>query len=262
MTIACHSKGFMVCCPLSPLGEKRLKVSKPRPALGASVQTDWYGWLPEAKMQAFRVYAAEFEACYSMLSVSLNEALGLRDSGQFRKSSVAMEITPSLCSRLADRLYGMLCSLDEHAKHYGIVPSVAPLDAENFLGLRGQRSAQMNSLLSAILLPQRTQFLSKITSLKHIVGEASFDFREAAQELFSAPAQNRDRLWKSLDQNHNDLNTCLRESIILLKCFLRVLPDDQLPCFQKAVASQTIPRRSVPQTRTIRHRRIAQFAGE
>jgi hypothetical protein len=252
----------MVCSPPSPLGEKRLKVSKPRPALGASVQTDWYGWLPEAKMQAFRVYAGDFETCYSMLSVSFDEALGLRNSGHFRKSCVAMEVTPSLCSRLTDRLYGMLCSLDEHAKHYGIVPSVAPLDAENFRGLHGQRSARMSSLLSAILLSQRTQFLSKITSLKHIVGQANSDFSDAAQELFSAPAQNRDRLWNALVQDHYDLSTCLGESVVLLKCFLRVLPDDQLLSFQKTVASQTVPRRLLPQSRTIRHRRIAQFAGE
>jgi hypothetical protein len=246
--------------PPGLLGEKRLKGSKPHPALGASVQTDWYGWLPEAKMQAFRVYAAEFETCYTMLSVSLNEALSLRESGQFRKSFLAVEVTPSLCTRLTDRLYGMLCSLDEHAKHYGIVPSVAPLDAENFRGPRGQRSARMSALLSAILLSRRAQFLSKITSLKHIVGEVNSDFREAAEDL--APTQNRDQLWMALDQDHYDLNTCLRESMVLLKCFLRALPDDQLPSFQKTVASQTIPRGPAPQGRTIRHRRIAQFAGE
>ena len=236
----------MVCSPPSPLGEKRLKVSKPRPALGASVQTDWYGWLPEAKMEAFRVYAGDFETCYSMLSVSFDEALGLRDSGQFRKSFVAMEVTPSLCSRLTDRLYGMLCSLDEHAKHYGIVPSMAPLDAENFRGLHGQRSARMSSLLSCHIafsahpVPQQ-DYLPQTHR-----GTGELRFPRCRPRIVFAPAQNRDRLWKALDQDHYDLNTCLRESMVLLKCFLRVLPDDQLLSFQKTVASQTVPRRPVP----------------
>jgi hypothetical protein len=242
--------------------ERRLKVTKPRLVSTASVQSDWYGWLPEAKMQAFQVYAAEVESCYIMLSISLDEAISLRESGYLTKSFQLVGVTSALCSRLSDRLQALLHSLDEHAKHYGIVPSVAPLDAENFRGPRGQRSARMSSLLSVVLLSRRAQFLSKITTLKHIVGELCSDFREAAEDLSTAATPNRDHLWTALDHNHFDLNTCLREAMVLLKCFLRVLPDDQLSSFQKTVASQTVVHRRVPVRSVIRHRRIAQFAGE
>ncbi len=239
-----------------------MKGSKSRLVSGASVQSDWYGWLPDAKMETFRVYAGEFETCYIMLSVTLDEAIGLRESGQVRKSYQAACVTPALCTRLADRLHGLLCSLDEHAKHYGIVPSVAPLDAANFRGAREQRTARMSSLLSRVLLPQRAQFLSKITSLKHMIGELATDFRNAADGLAEGPVQNNDHLWAALDQGHFDLNTCLRESMVLLKCFLRVLPDDQLSSFQKTVASQLSSHRPAPEPRPLRHRRIAQFAGQ
>ena len=44
-------------------------------------------------------------------------------------------------------------------------------------------------------------------------------------------------LWKIVDAAHYDLNTCLRETIIMLKSFLHVLPDEELPSFQKFVDS-------------------------
>jgi hypothetical protein len=36
-----------------------------------------------------------------------------------------------------------------------------------------------------------------------------------------------------MDQDHFDLNTSLRESLILLKCFLQVLPGDEVRCFEE-----------------------------
>jgi hypothetical protein len=217
--------------------------------------------LPEAKLQLFRVYAGEFEACYMMLSVSLNEAIALRESGALKKSFQIIEVISPLCSRLTDRLQGLLMSLDEHAKHYGIVPSVAPLCAENFHGVRGQRSARMSSLLNRVLLSRRAQFLSKIASLRDMLVELNLDFRDTAEELASGAALDGRPLWQTLDDDHFDLNTCFREAMILLKCFLRVLPDDQLTPFHKAVACQRVPHAPLS-ARAMRHRRMAQFAGE
>jgi hypothetical protein len=234
----------------------------PRPASGASVHTDWYGWMPDAKLNAFRVYSNDSEACYAMLSVSLDEAIGLRESGQLRKSCQAVDVTPALCSRLTDRLEGLLASLDEHAKHYGIIPSIAPLDPANFRSARGQRSARMSSMLSRVLLSQRAQFLSKVTSLRDMVTDFDVDFRNAAQHLAGGAAVNCAPLWLALDHNHYDLNTCFRETMVLLKCFLRALPDDQLLSFQKTVDSRMMARLLKPQRKLIRRRRVPQFAGE
>ena len=233
-----------------------------RPASGASVHTDWYGWMPDAKLNAFRVYSNDSEACYAMLSVSLDEAIGLRESGCLRKSFQVVEVTPALCSRLTDRLEGLLSSLDEHAKHYGIIPSIAPLDAANFRSARGQRSARMSSMLSRVLLSQRAQFLSKVTCLRDMVTDFDVDFREAAQHLAGGTALNCAPLWLTLDHNHYDLNTSLRETMILLKCFLRALPDDQLLSFQKTVDTRMMARLLKPQRKLIRRRRVPLFAGE
>lgn len=44
-----------------------------------------------------------------------------------------------------------------------------------------------------------------------------------------------------MDSAHFDWNTCLRESMALLKCFLRALPDDGLRGFQKIVSAHWLP---------------------
>ena len=235
----------------------------PRAKATASVQTDWYGWLPDAKLQAFRVYAGEFEASYGMLSVSLDEAISLRNRGSLTKSFQAVFVTPALCKRLTAALEGMLCSLEEHAKHYGVVPSVAPLDAKNFNGQQAHKSALMSSLLSRILFSQRAQFLSKIGTLRVMVADLGNEFCTAAEDLATrGSAIESAPLWSAMDIGHYDLNTCLRESMILLKCFLRALPDDQLLRFQKTVADQMTPAKPAIPHQLIRHRRMAPIAGQ
>ena len=135
-----------------------------------------------------------------------------------------------------DRAFGRLDSLlGEHAKHYGTIPNTAPLDAENFQSAKGQRSARMSGLLSRVLLSQRTQFLHKLGTLQEMVEDLGKEFCNCAEELGAGAATDPSVLWKIVDADHYDLNTCLRETIVVLKSFLRALPDDQLAGFQKSV---------------------------
>jgi hypothetical protein len=69
----------------------------------------------------------------------------------------------------------------------------------------------------------------------------SDDFCHAAEKLIAPRASAKPTvLWAAMDAGHFDLNSCLRESMILLKCFLRVMPDQQLHAFQKTVAAHMI----------------------
>ena len=209
---------------------------KPHPDIGARVHADWFGWISEAKRQTFDMYAEECEAYYMMMSVSLDEAISLRDSGAHAKSFQAISVIPALCGRLTDCLQGMLQSLEEHNRFYRITPTVVSLNPADFRGAHAKRSALKSHLLTQILPPQRRQFLSKISTLRRMVVNLAKGFRNAAEELAShGAAVETAPLWAYLDTGHFDLNTCLRGSMVLLKCFLRALPDDQLPRFQKTV---------------------------
>jgi hypothetical protein len=239
--------------------------SSPLSGRGTSVKDDWRARLPEEKLRVFTAYVRRLESTYSMLSVSLNEALALRHEGRLIMCCQAVNMTPNLCARLSDALASLIRVLSDHAKHYGTVPNAAPLDPQNFQTLKGQRSARMSGLLSKVLLSQRTQFLHKLGTLLEMVENLRKEYCVSAEELGSGLSTDPVLLWNTIDAAHYDLNTCLRETIVLLKSFLRALPDDQLAMFQKSVMAGW--RVATQETDTVanhdfRHRRIAHSAGK
>ena len=232
---------------------------------GASVQADWRARLPEEKLIVFTAYVRRLESSYGMLSVSLNEALALRQEGRLILCCQAVSVTQSLCARLSESLASLIRVLSEHAKHYGTVPNAAPLDPQNFQTIRGQRSARMSGLLSKVLLSQRTQFLHKLGTLLEMVENLGKEYCESAEELGTGLSTDPALQWKTIDAAHYDLNTCLRETIVLLKSFLRALPDDQLANFQKSVVGAwraATQESGIAASHDLRHGRIANSAGK
>jgi hypothetical protein len=229
-----------------------------------SVQDDWCAWLPREKDQAYSEFVRQLESSYYMFSVALDEAIEHRQQGQLSKSYLAVCVTPDLATRLAGNLSAVLRALSGHAKHYGTVPNAAPLNAANFLGPKEQRTARMSDLLSKVLLTQRSQFLHKINALDEMVSDLGRDFRIAVENLTVGGSARPGAEWQIIDAAHYDLNTCLRETIVLLKSFFVVLQNDQVAAFQRAVRAQTQasePTRSL-QDRLMRPRRMASVGGE
>ena len=235
---------------------------RPSSVRGMSVKDDWRAWLPEEKAQVYRKQVHELESSYAMLSVTLDEAIELRQLGHPAKSLQAVGITSDLCKLLTQTLAGLLRALSEHAKHYGTIPNAAPLDPANFQGHRGQRSARMSSLLNHVLLSQRLQFLHKLSTLEEMVEDLGKEFRHAADDLAEGTSLNPKKMWAEVDADHYDLNTCLREAIVVFKSFLIALPESQLGAFENAVRQQSQLQEAGVSSRMVRHRRMTAIAGE
>jgi hypothetical protein len=167
-----------------------------------------------------------------MFSVNLDEALGMHRSGRLQKSFQVLVVAPALCERLSRPLLACLRAMVLHARHFGVTPNIAPLDPQNFQSARSQRVARNNSLFGRILLTRKSQFVTKIEALAELSEDLSTAFQNAAEELTADDSFQPDRDWEILDAAHYDLNTCLRETVVLLKCFLHALPDRQLSQFQ------------------------------
>src|SRR6266852_1943346 len=254
---------FAILPPLS-LRRTLVKDYVRTPTRGKSVKDDWRAWLPQEKAQVFHKQVHELESSYAMLSVSLDEAIELRQMGEPGKSLQAVGITSGLCKLLTQMLAGLLRALSEHAKHYGTIPNAAPLDPANFQGQKGQRSARMSSLLSLVLLSQRLQFLHKVSTLEEMVEDLGKNYCQAADDLAECVSVNPQEMWAEVDADHYDLNTCLREAIVVFKSFLIVLPESQLVAFQNAVREQSQLQEALVSSRqpAIRHRRMTAIAGE
>ena len=234
--------------------------SRPPLSRGRSVQQDWRTCLPEEKALIFQEHEHDLESLYYMFSVSLNEAIELKLTGLPAQAMGAIRVSSELCARLTRPLAGTLRALHDHAKHYGTVPNAAPLDPENYHGPRGQRSARMSGLLDRVLFSHRLQFLHKVNTLEEMVEDLDRDFRSVADNLAGGLYPDPERGWHEVDAGHYDLNTCLRETIVLLKSFLVVLPSGQLGDFEKAVHGQSHLASGDPAAP--RHGRMGAFAGQ
>jgi hypothetical protein len=220
--------------------------------------------LPDEKAEIFDAFSKQLENSYAMFSVALDEALEFRRVGLFQKSQQAAGVIPALGLRLANQLGAVLRALAGHCKHYGTTPNAAPLNAANFRGSKEQRAARMSSLLNRVLLTQRSQFLDKINTLHGMVSDLGKDLPPTVENIAAYTSDQLNADWLAVDSAHYDLNTCLRETIILLKSSLLVTPGDQLAAFQHAVEVQlraddqtTFSRQSI-----IHRRRIPSITGQ
>lgn len=237
--------------------------SRPVSLRHASVSQDWRMPLRDDKLHAYLNCVRRLETAYAMFSVTLDEAFGMHRHGRGSKAYQVLSVAPALCQRLAHPLHSLLHVMHEHAKHFGIVPNLLPLDAENFQHSRSQRVALFNNLFSRVLLTRKSQFSHKISALADLVDELDSSFEATAEELAAGESLHPDRDWELLDSVHYDMNTCLREAVVLLKSFLHALPDAQLAGFQAALNDS--PRASSPiavRARNLAHRRIAFLKGQ
>jgi hypothetical protein len=199
-----------------------------------------------------------------MFSVNLDEAIGLRRNGRFSKAHQALSVTPALCKRLTDPLLTLLRAMLVHAKHFRVIPNLSPLDPENFQQAKSRRAASFNGICSRIFLSHRSQFHHKISTLLELVENLSDSFCDAAGALNDPSTLQPEREWDLLDGSHYDLNTCLRESIVLFKCFLLALPDEQLLEFTASLQGVPLPSSSplLAPKRHLAHRRMTLLKGQ
>ncbi|HKW62693.1 MAG TPA: hypothetical protein VJN89_09125 [Candidatus Acidoferrum sp.] len=216
--------------------------------------------MPEEKAQVFQEHERHLESLYNMFSVSLNEAIELKLMGLRANALSAVSMTSQLCELLTRPLAGTLRALHDHAKHYGTVPNAAPLDPENYQGPRDQRTARMSGLLDRVLFSHRLQFLHKVSTLQEMVEDLDRDFRNTADDIAGGLCMDAESGWQEMDAGHYDLNTCLRETIVLFKSFLVVLPAGQLGDFEKTVHDQSYFLSE--DVLALQRRRLNAFAGQ
>jgi hypothetical protein len=238
--------------------------SRPLSMHSASVSQDWRKPLEGDKSNAYFKCVRRLETAYAMFSVNLDEAFGMRRVGLNSKASQVLTVAPALCGRLAHPLHSLLEVMLDHAKHFGVAPNLAPLDPQNFQNSRSQRVAFFNELFSRILLTRKSQFSHKISALADLVDQLDLSFESTAEELAGGDSFQPDRDWELLDSIHYDLNTCLREAVVLLKSFLHALPEPQLTGFQAALDESYAGTVSpvIARARHLAHRRMAFLKGQ
>lgn len=209
-----------------------------------SVRDDWIARLPAEKARLFEGVIAEWNAAYGMLSVTLNEALALRADGRFVSAREQAANCADLLDRLAVPLVSALRAMEDHGRHFGTLPAIEPLNPAFFRGEAAQHAASKNSILHRVLLSGRPRFFHKLRTLANTTEELGEEFHAAATDLAEGTCTQPAALWTSLDSLHYDLNTCLRETVVVLKSFLCALPSEEVEAFRRKLeAPAPVPSR-------------------
>jgi hypothetical protein len=210
-----------------------------RPAQSKTPLQLWIAWLPAEKRGLFEAVRTQLDISYNILSVALNETIALRAQGSFLQAREGIGLTADLFDRLGTQLRMVLRTVHEQTRNMSALPNVTPLNRENFQSSIGTRIARTNNILSHILLSSRTRFFHKLHSLSELAEDLAYEFRQSAEEadggLSVAPTLD----WDALGTLHLDMNICLLETVIVLKSFLQLLPDNALRAFHHKLLDES-----------------------
>jgi hypothetical protein len=207
------------------------------------VLDDWIAVLPHAKDEMYQIVVRRWECSYAMMSVALDEAMSLRSAGELVCARQQVSIAAGLLSRLAPSLISLCDTLSSRGQRVTRLPVVEPMNADFFRGDTGQSAASWNQILHHVLFSARSRFFHKLRILSHTLATLEYEFEEAAGDISRNLATQPGDCWQRLDNLHYDFNTCLRESEVVLKSFLRILPDDQLTSLASELDAPPTPRR-------------------
>jgi hypothetical protein len=183
----------------------------------------WLGRLPAEKAAVYEPSVRELETGYSLISFALDEGLRRSEAGELRVAREAAQLCGALAERHAEVLCGALRTLERRSRHFGTLPEVQPLDAETFRGEAARTASKWNALLHRVLFSARARWFHKLRTLEEIVWFTQETFLETAGELAEGVTLAPRRAWAQLEESHDDWNTCLQETTILLKCLLEAL---------------------------------------
>lgn len=183
----------------------------------------WLGRLSAEKAAVYEPSVKELETGYSLLSIALDDGLLRGEAGELRAARSAAALCGALAERHAALLCGALETMERRSRHLGTLPEVDPLDPETFRSEAARTASFWNALLHRVLFSARARWLHKLRTLEEILWGVRGTFLETAGELADGVSVAPMRDWATLEQAHDDWNTCLREAIILLKCLLTTL---------------------------------------
>ena len=193
------------------------------------VSDDWFTALPREKHQVFDTVVRRWECGYAMMSVALDGALSLRARGELVCARQQVQVAADLLGRLSTTLVTFCDIVGTYGRRLNHLPAVKPLNTEFFRGNTGQSAASWNGILHTLIFGDRKRFFHKLRILSDTLEQIEREFHEAASDVSRGLSVDPADCWKTVDYLHYDFSTCLRETEVVLKSFLRAIPAEMLP---------------------------------
>ena len=198
----------------------------------------WLGRLSAEKAAVFEPSVKELETGYFLVSIALDEGLLRNEAGDLQAARAAAELCGSLAERHAVVLWGALETMERRSRHFGTLPDVDPLNPDLFRTEAARTASFWNALLHRVLFSARQRWFHKLRTLEDILWSLRESFLERAEELAEGVSVEPLADWATLERTHDDWNTCLRETTILLKCLLTTLAPGEVEGLRRELEEQ------------------------
>ncbi len=206
---------------------------QPKTSAEEWVHAEWVSHLPGERQQLFRDVVVSLDATYTMMSVALDEAMRLRANGKLVQAREQAGVCGDLGERLARKVGILILGMKQHGKKMSELPVVLPLTAANFRHSEARLAAGLQRLMHMFMPGVRLRFFHKLRALQLAVDGLARQFKSTSRDIAENQSVQPSASWQELDHLHYDLNTCLREAIVTLKCFLRGMAENQFAIFQQ-----------------------------
>jgi len=223
-----------------------------------SALSAWLARLSAEKAAVYEPSVRELETGYDLLSIALDTGLRLRDSGDLWTAREAASLCGELAERHADLLRGALGVMERRSRYFGMLPEVLALDVETFRSEAARSSCFWNGLLHHVLFSSRQRWFHKLETLQRILDDLRGTFFQTTRELAEGSSVSPFADWETLERTHDDWNTCLRETTVLLKCLLETLAPGELEELRRELEEQ---RSSERPGREVREEKASQRGG-
>jgi hypothetical protein len=207
-----------------------------------SVTDDWLAILPREKNHVFDTVVRRWERTYAMMSIALDDALSLRARGELVCARQQVSTAADLLERLSPQLISFCDVVSIRGRQLPKVPHVEPLNSAFFRGETGRSAAAWNEIYHRIYFSGRLRFFRKVRYLTSTIAGLAIEFQEIAGDIAKGLSTDPVDCWKKLESLHYDLNTCLRETEVMLKAYLCVLPAEQLAGLATELDALPVPK--------------------
>jgi hypothetical protein len=203
-----------------------------------SILSTWLERLSAEKAAVYGPSARELEAGYALLSMALDDGLQRQEAGDLGGARSSASLCGELAERHAVLLIGALGTMQRRSRHFGKLPQVTPLDEDTFRTEAARSSCFWNGLLHRVLFSARSRWFHKLNALEEILDEVRVDFLATAREIADGISVSPLADWERLERTHDDWNTCLRETVVLLKCLVTTLAPGEVEELRRELEEQ------------------------
>ncbi|MGH9469462.1 MAG: hypothetical protein ACRD1N_03860 [Terriglobia bacterium] len=179
---------------------------------------------------AYQVVTLEIETQTVILGISLNEALGERESGDPENAWRLVRLAMCQWDRLAEIVTVVLNITAHHLPYARSGLVVRAVDTRRFRSRGMQEFVAVGDTLDQLIVrsKQRCQFHVRV--LHRAADALTADFRRAYRAAERTP-KCRGEIWGNLDPAFQDFDLIIKESLITLRNLLAALPDSALRDF-------------------------------